>query len=127
MISIQPTKPIVSTVIAFIWLACFVFIDTGPNGFLRSFFNDSSIEANSLKWGLILAVGILWLLVQIFMQAPGTASRLSLSLSGTVLWLGLLLFYHFDDPAYGGPVAFFALVSGLVIVVVWMRYLADEF
>jgi hypothetical protein len=126
MSSIQPLKPLISTLIAFFWLACFVFIDTGPSGFLQSFFNNPQPVAEAWKWGTCLIVGLIWLLVQIFMEAPGAASRLSLVLSGTVLWLGLLMFYRFDDPGYGGTVAFFALVGGLVVVIAWMRYLADE-
>jgi hypothetical protein len=127
MSSIQPTKPIASGVIALLWLSCFVFIDAGPNGFLRTFYNMSDVEANSWKWVAIIVVGLIWLLVQIFFDAPGSASRLSLALSGTIMWLGLLLFYQFDSPAYGGTVAFFALLGGLLIVITWIRYLADEF
>jgi hypothetical protein len=127
MTSVQPTKPLVSSVIALIWLACFVFIDTSSKGFLQTFFNDTEVEANAWKWAAIIAVGIIWLLVQIFMDAPGVSSRFSLVLSGTIMWLGLLLFYRFDNPAYGGAVAFFALIGGLMVVIAWIRYLADEF
>ncbi len=127
MSSVQPTKPIVSAIISLIWLACFVLIDAGPNGFLQQFFNDSDVEANAWKWAVIIVVGLIWLGVQIFMDAPGAASRLSLVVSGTILWLGLLIFYHFEDPAYGGTVAFFALIGGLAVVIFWIRYLADEF
>ena len=125
MSSIQPIKPVVSTIISVIWLACFVFLPTTASTLFT--FNVTDAEASMYKWGAVLAMGIIWLLVQLFLQAPGTASRLAMALSGSVLWLGLLLFYHFDDPGYGGPVAFFALVGGLVIVIVWIRYLADEF
>ena len=125
MSSIQPMKPIASTIVSVIWLACFVFLPTTASTIFT--FNLSDAEASNIKWGTVLAVGIIWLLVQLFLEAPGTASRLSMALSGTVLWLGLLLFYHFDDPGYGGPVAFFALVGGLIVVIVWIRYLADEF
>ncbi len=127
MTSVQPAKPITSSLIALLWLACFVFIDTSSRGFLQTFFNDTEVEANAWKWTAIILVGIAWLLVQIFMDAPGAASRLSLALSGTIMWLGLLLFYRFDNPAYGGAVAFFALIGGLMVVIIWIRYLADEF
>jgi hypothetical protein len=134
MSSIQPAKPILSGVIALLWLSCFVFIDAGPNGFLRTFYNMSDVEANSWKWVAIIVVGLIWLLVQIFYDAPGSASRLSLAISGTVMWLGLLLFYPFNaggsqltTSSYGGTVAFFAMLGGLLVVITWIRYLADEF
>ncbi|MBA3826031.1 MAG: hypothetical protein H0X24_19290 [Ktedonobacterales bacterium] len=126
MTTIQPTKPVLSAIVAALWLGAFVFFDPGPNGFFTQTLHLNPAEANAWKLGLIFVFGLLWTLVMIFFDAPGTASRLSLALSGTILWLGLLLFFHFDDPGYGGTVAFFALVGGLVIVITWIRYLADE-
>jgi len=126
MTSIQPTKPIISTLVAALWLVTFVFLDPGPHGLFQTVFNMSPPEANAWKLGFVLAFGLLWVIVMVFLDAPGTASRLSLAISGTILWLGLLLFFHFDDPAFGGTVAFFALVGGLVVVITWVRYLADE-
>ncbi len=125
MPSIQPAKPLASTIVTMLWLASFVFIDTSQQQFLGLFYM-SNAEANAWKWAIISVLGLLWLLVQIFMEAPGNASRFSLAISGSILWLGLLLFYRFADPAYGGTVAFFALVGGLVVVITWVRYLADE-
>jgi len=127
MSSVQPTKPIASAIITLFWLACFMFIDTSPNGFLQTFFNDSETEANAWKWGAIILVGLIWLVVQLFMDAPGASSRLALVISGSILWLGLLIFYRFQDPAYGGTVAFFTLIGGMAVVIFWIRYLADEF
>lgn len=125
--SVQPFKPILSAIVTLIWLGCFVFIDAGSTGFLQQTWNNNWAEANAIKWGAIIFVGIFWLLVQLFIDAPGESSRLSLAVSGSILWLGLILFYRFADPAYGGTVAFFALVGGLTVVVAWTRYLADEF
>jgi hypothetical protein len=125
MSSIQPAKPLASAIVTLLWLSSFVFIDTTQQPFLGLFYM-SAPEANAWKWAIISVLGLLWLLLQIFMQAPGNASRFSLSISGTILWLGLLLFYRFQDPAYGGTVAFFALVGGLLVTIVWVRYLADE-
>jgi hypothetical protein len=126
MTTIQPTKPVISAIIAALWLGSFVFFDPSPHGAITKALNLQPAEANAWKLGLIFLFGLVWTLFMIFFDAPGTASRLSLALSGTILWLGLLLFYRFDDPAYGGTVAFFALVGGLVVVITWIRYLADE-
>jgi hypothetical protein len=126
MTTIQPTKPIISSILAAVWLAAFVFFDPGPNGAVTQFLHLRPAEAFAWKMGLIFVFGLAWTLFMIFFDAPGTASRLSLALSGTILWLGLLLFFRFDDPGFGGTVAFFALVGGLVVVITWIRYLADE-
>lgn len=127
MTSVPPLKPIASTILALIWLGCFVFIDPGPNGFLQTFWHWDPVGANAVKWSIVAFVSIVWLLMQIFFDATAEATRLSLAISGSILWLGLILFFRFADPAYGGTVAFFALVGGLAIVVIWTRYLADEF
>lgn len=127
MTSINPIKPLITTLITLVLLGCFVFIDTTHNGFLYNAWGFEPVPANTFKFGAILIVGIIWVLVQLFLEAPPESSRLSLALSGTILWLGLTLFYHFADPAYGGTVAFFALVGGLLVVITWTHYLADEF
>lgn len=128
MAKIAPFKPLISAVIALLFLGSIVFIDTSANGFLQGpFFNFNEAGANAVKWGVVMFVGIMWVLVQLFLAASAEASRLALALSGSVLWIGLILFYRFADPAYGGVVAFFALVGGLVIVITWTHYLADEF
>jgi hypothetical protein len=127
MSSVNPLKPIISSVITLVWLGCFVFIDTSSNGYLHQFWNYDEAGANAFKWWVIAVVGIIWLGVQIFLDAPPESSRLSLAISGTIMWLGLILFYHFADPAFGGAVAFFALIGGLAVVIIWTRYLADDF
>lgn len=127
MSSVQPLKPLLSALIALIWLGCFVFIDAGPNGYLQHGLNFDHDGANAMKWFFIILVGLIWLLFQVFMDAPAESSRLAIALSGSILWLGLILFYRFSDRAFGGTVAFFALVGGLAVVIVWTRYLADEF
>jgi hypothetical protein len=34
-------------------------------------------------------------------------------------WLALTLFFNFKDETYGGPVAFFSLMGGLGVVLLW--------
>ncbi len=127
MQSVQPLKPIISAGLSFVALALLVFINGDPNSFLVSGLQYTPAQADAFKWTLVIVVGIFWLLVQVFLEAPAESSRLSLALTGSILWLGLMLFFHFSDPSYGGTVAFFALVGGLLVVISWTHYLADEF
>jgi hypothetical protein len=124
MSSVKPVKPLLSAILSIIALASFVFISTD---YLVSDWSFTDVSASATKWGIILGVGAVWLLVQVFMIAPPESSRLSLTISGSILWLGLLLFFNFDQKGFGGPVGFFALVGGLVVVIAWTHYLADEF
>ncbi len=127
MVAVKPAKPFISAILAFIWLSAFVFINTESSGFLQNTFSLDATSASAVKWGTILVLGVVWLLAQVFIPATAESSRLSLAISGSILWLGLLFFYRFSDPNYGGTVAFFALVGGLAVVLIWSRYLSDEF
>ena len=57
--------------------------------------------------------------------APPTAALIDLDLPG-LGGLALTLFFNFTNPTYGGPVAFFSLMGGLGIVLLWTRFIADE-
>lgn len=127
MTAVQPFKPFTSAIVTLFWLGAFVFINTSSTGFLQKYFYFDANSASAVKWSIILIIGLVWFLLQLFVAAPAESTRLSLALSLSILWLGLILFYKFSDPAYGGPVAFFALVGGLAVVVIWTRYLSDEF
>ena len=85
------------------------------------------VQAGAIHWGLVGAVLVLWLGVQVFWPASVELTKLSLAISATMLWLSLAIFFDFNQqPEWGGPVAFFMLMGGLGVTVLWVRFLADE-
>lgn len=84
------------------------------------------VQAGAIHYGIIGAFLGLWLLVQLFWKAPTEATKLGLAASATVFWLALTLFFNLRQESIGGAVAFFALVGGLGVVLLWTRYLSDE-
>jgi hypothetical protein len=78
-------------------------------------------------------VGLLGLLVivlyHIFDRPSAETTRLSLTAALTIVWLALIIFYPFRDPSnveYSGAVAFFTLLGGLAVSLLWVRFFADE-
>ncbi|MFI5274239.1 MAG: hypothetical protein ACHQ4H_14490 [Ktedonobacterales bacterium] len=126
MPSSRTSKPLVSALLALLFVLTFVvpFLQydylAGP---LTPF---DRVQAGSIRYGVILAVALIWLGVQLFWKAAVTATKLGLAISATIIWLAITLFFGFNDPQYGGPVAFFTLMGGLGIVLLWTHFLADE-
>jgi hypothetical protein len=46
--------------------------------------------------------------------------------SATIVWLSLTFFFNFTVEGFGGAVAFFVLMGGLGVTLLWTRFLADE-
>lgn len=126
MPSSRTAKPLVSALLALLLVLAFVvpFLQydylAGP---LTPF---DPVQAGSIRYGVILALALIWLGVQFFWKASVTATKLGLAVSATIIWLAITLFFGFHDPQYGGPVAFFTLMGGLAIVLIWTHFLADE-
>ena len=131
--SLRTPKPFVSVLLVLLT----VFALTAPFLSTDAWAGPSTpfdiVQAGFLHWGLVILLALLWLGVQLFWPAPPEATKLSMAASATVAWLSLTLFFHFNPPdgnfdnaGIGGAVAFFALVGGLGVVLVWMHYLADD-
>ena len=85
------------------------------------------VQAGAIHWIIVGGIAILWLGVQLFWPATSETTKLGLSVSATILWLSLALFFNFRGSAeFGGPVAFFTLMGGLGVVLLWTRFLADD-
>ncbi len=93
--------------------------------------------------GIILT--ILWVLLgllilifyNILYPASTEITKLSMTCSVTIMWLAVLLFYHFQPlqgtevqyaagKLYDGAIGFFTLVGGLAVCVLWIRFFSDE-
>jgi len=126
MFSGRAAKPLVSSLLALLLVLAFVlpFLQfdylAGP---LTPF---DRVQAGSIRWGIILAIGLVWLGVQLFWKASTAATKLGMAISATILWLALTFFFNFDIAGYGGAAAFFALMGGLGITLLWTYFMADE-
>jgi hypothetical protein len=86
----------------------------------------------------LIVIGLLILIFyNILYPASTEVTKLSMTTSITMMWLAVLLFYHFQPlqgteiqfaagKEYDGAVGFFALVGGLAVVVLWVRFFSDE-
>ena len=85
------------------------------------------VQAGAIHWGIVAAVFVLWLGVQLFWPASAENTKLSMAVSATILWVSLAIFFNFNGNAeFGGAVAFFTLVGALGVTLLWTRYLADD-
>ena len=124
--SLRNPKPLVSTVLALLIVVAqivpFLSVATlaGPTT------PWDVVQAGSIHWGIVGGLALIWFFVQLFWKAPVESTKLGLAASATIFWLALTLFFNYGDPVFGGPVAFFALMGGLGIVLLWTRFLADD-
>ena len=119
-------KPLVSALLALLFVIAFVVPFLSVNYLAGKSTPLDAVQAGAIHWGMVIFFGLLWLGAQLFWDAPVEATKLGMAISATIVWLSLTLFFNFGDPIYGGPVAFFALMGGLGVVLLWTRFLADE-
>jgi len=86
----------------------------------------------------LIVVGLLILIFyNILYPASTEITKLSMTCSVTIMWLAVLLFYHFQPlqgtevqyaagKLYDGAIGFFTLVGGLAVCVLWVRFFSDE-
>lgn len=91
----------------------------------------------SFKLYLIILGLLILIFFNILYPASTEITKLGMTCSVTMMWLSILIFYHFQPlqgteaqyaagKQYDGAVGFFALVGGLAIVVLWVRFFSDE-
>ena len=115
-------KVIWGVVIAILWMCIFILI---KDSIVIDWTGDAS-NLTSLK----LVLGVIGLLVVVFyhilIDASGETKKLSLTATLTIVWLSLIIFYPFKTSQAGGAIGFFALITGLAVVVLWVRFFSDE-
>lgn len=126
MTAARSPKPLVSGLLALLFVLAFVLPFLQYDYLAGPVTPFDRVQAGAIRYGIILAVGLIWLGVQLFWRAPVEATKLGMAVSATIVWLSLTLFFNFHDPTLGGPVAFFALMGGLGVTLLWTRFLADE-
>lgn len=125
------SKVIGSVVLTILWILSFMYIkptlviDFGA-GIVTNF-----------KFTVILLGLVIIILYHIFYRSSSEATKLSLTVWLTLSWLALVFFYPFQPlqgtevqaaagVEYDGAVGFFALIGGLGICVLWVRFFSDE-
>jgi hypothetical protein len=120
--TIQWPKVIWSVVLTTLWVCCFLFIK--PT-LVIDWAGDGSIQTS-----LLLVVVLIGLLVIVFFEilypSSGETTKLSLTAALTITWLSMIIFYPFKTTASGGAVGFFAMIGGLAVCVLWVRFFSDE-
>jgi hypothetical protein len=128
--SSRTAKPIVSAALALLFVLAFILPFTQFNYLAGPITPFDVVQAGSIRWGIILALALIWFGVQLFWKASASATKLGLAVSATICWLSLTLLYGFKDlnidEGTRGAVAFFALMGGLGVTLVWVHFLSDE-
>jgi hypothetical protein len=131
---LRSPKPLIGTLLALLFVVALVapFLSTD---FFYSYPGSpwDLVQAGAFHWSIVIAVALLWFGIQLFWKAPTEATKLGLAASATIVWIAMVLFFpfnppggNFDEAGIGGAAAFFALVGGLGVVLVWTRFLSDE-
>ena len=107
-----------------VWVLCFILIK--PTLYV-DWLDNGSITTPLPIMTLIIGLLVL-ILYHIYYRSSNETTKLSLTAVVTVIWLSLIIFYPFKAPGNtaGGAVGFFALVGGLVVCVLWVRFFSDE-
>ena len=107
-----------------IWVCCFLFIRS------TLVIDWGGGVTTNFKFAVVMIILLGIVLYHIFYRSSVETTKLSLTAALTVSWLALIFFYPFRDPAIDagtrGAVAFFALMGGLAVCVLWVRFFADE-
>ncbi len=117
-------KIIGGIVLTILWICCFLFI---PSTLVIDWVGDGSVTTN-FKIVVVLIGLLVIVFYHIFYPSRPETTKLSLTSVLTVIWLALILFYPFKDPnnQASGAVAFFTLVGGLAVSMLWVYYFSDE-
>src|SRR5271166_6485903 len=95
--SSRTAKPLVSALLALLFVLSFVLPFLQFDYLAGPITPFDEVQAGSIRWGVILAVALIWLGVQLFWKAPRQATKLGLAASATICWLSIALLYPFKD------------------------------
>jgi len=125
------SKILGSTILTVLWVCSFLFIrqtlviDFGA-GLIFNF-----------KFTVILLGLIIIVFYNIFYRSSAEVTKLSFTVALTIAWIAMMFFYHFQPMQgteaayaagieYDGSVGFFAIVGGLLVCLLWIRFFSDE-
>lgn len=125
------SKILGSIILTVLWVCSFLFIrqtlviDFGA-GLIFNF-----------KFTVILLGLIIIVFYNIFYRSSAEVTKLSFTVALTIAWIAMIFFYHFQPLQgteaeyaagieYDGSVGFFAIVGGLLVCLLWIRFFSDE-
>lgn len=114
------SKVIGGIVLTILWILCFLYIS--PT-LVIDFGGGVTI---GLKLVAIIVGLLIIFFYHQFYRSPVEVTKLSWTCVATITWLSLILFYPFKTDVDGGAVGFFALIGGLAVCVLWVRFFSDE-
>lgn len=107
-------------VLTILWILCFLYVS--PT-LVIDFGGGVTL---SLKLLLIILGLLIIFFYHQFYSSPVEVNKLSWTCVLTVTWLSLILFFPFKTNEAGGAVGFFAMIGGLAVCVLWIRFFSDE-
>ena len=125
------TKILGSVILTVLWICSFLFIKQT----LVIDFGAGIIFNFKL---LVILIGLLIIILyNIFYRSNPEVTKLSFTVALTIAWVSLMMFYHFQPQQgteaayaagieYDGSVGFFAIVGGLLVCLLWIRFFSDE-
>jgi len=118
-------KVIISVILTMLWICIFLFF---PDSLVIQWSDTSITNLTALK-PIVELIGFLVIFFYNLLNGghPET-QKLSWTAVLTIVWLALILFYPFKDPGNtnGGAMGFLALLAGLAVCVLWVRFFSDE-
>lgn len=107
-------------VLAILWILCFLYIS--PT-LVIDFGGGVTISFKLVA--VLIGLLIIFFYHQLY-RSSTEVNKLSWTSVATLVWLSLILFYPFRTSEAGGAIGFFALIGGLAVCVLWVRFFSDE-
>src|SRR6185437_7144461 len=92
MLSSRGAKPLVSIFLSLLLVLAFVLPFLQYNFLAGPVTPFDKVQAGAIRFGIIMALALIWLGVQLFWKAPSEATKLGMAASATIIWLALVFF-----------------------------------
>ncbi|MEO7018593.1 MAG: hypothetical protein ABI234_00390 [Ktedonobacteraceae bacterium] len=120
MNNIAVRKVLGAIVLTILWILCFLYISPS---LVIDFGGGATISL--LLVAILAGLVIIFLYHQLY-RSTAEVNKLSWTSVLTVSWLAVIIFFPFRTSEAGGAVGFFALLGGLAVCVLWVRFFSDE-
>lgn len=119
-------KVVIGVVLSLLWICCFLFI---KDSLIIDWTGDGSVTTGLKSLVIVIGLLVLFFYNQFYQSSPET-TKLNWTVTLTMSWLALIVFYPFKDQSVAegtrGAVGFFTLIGGLAVCVLWVRFFSDE-